>query len=69
MPGWFTTAEPGWWAFWPSWKRAAVRWAAVAVLYGLLTRPLVTGIVLGWLALLAGPRWPPGTSGGATPGG
>ena len=30
VPGWFTTADPGWWAFWPGWKRAAVRWAAVA---------------------------------------
>ncbi len=61
MPGWFTTAEPGWWAFWPGWKRAAVRWAAVAVAAGLDTHPLVTGAVLGWLALLAGlalaPRW------------
>ncbi len=25
VPGWFTTAEPGWWAFWPGWKRAAGR--------------------------------------------
>ena len=61
VPGWFTTAEPGWWAFWPGWKRAAARWAAVAVAAGLDTRPLVTGAVLGWLALLAGlalaPRW------------
>ena len=54
VPGWFTTAEPGWWAFWPGWKRAAVRWAAVAAAAGLDTRPLITGAVLGWLALLAG---------------
>ena len=60
MPGWFTTAEPGWWAFWPGWKRAAVRWATVAAAAGLNTHPLVTGAVLGWLALggraRAGPR-------------
>jgi hypothetical protein len=54
VPGWFTTAEPGWWAFWPGWKRAAVRWAAMAVAGGLYARPLVTGAVLGWLAVLAG---------------
>ena len=29
-PGLFSTAEPGWWAFWPGWKRAAVRWVAAA---------------------------------------
>ena len=56
VPGWFTTAEPGWWAFWPGWKRAAVRWAAVAVAAGLYAHPLVTGAVLGWLALLTGLR-------------
>lgn len=28
--GLFTTAGPGRWAFWPGWKRAAIRWAAVA---------------------------------------
>jgi hypothetical protein len=54
VPGWFTTAEPGWWAFWPGWKRAAVRWAAVAAAAGLDTYPLITGAVLGWLALLTG---------------
>jgi hypothetical protein len=54
VPGWFTTAEPSWWAFWPGWKRAAVRWAAVAVAAGLYARPVVTGAVLGWLALLTG---------------
>ena len=61
VPGWFTTAEPGWWAFWPGWKRAAARWAAVAAAAGLDTHPLITGAVLGWLALLTGlalaPRW------------
>ena len=61
VPGWFTTAEPCWWAFWPGWKRAAVRWAAVAAAAGLDTHPLITGAVLGWLALLTGlalaPRW------------
>jgi len=49
-----SAAEPGWWAFWPGWKRAAVRWAAVAVAAGLDTYPLITVAVLGWLALLTG---------------
>jgi hypothetical protein len=54
VPGWFTTAEPGRWAYLPGWQRAAARWAAVAVAAGLAARPLVTGAVLGWLAVLAG---------------
>ena len=61
VPGWFTTAEPGWWAFWPGWKRAAVRWAALTAAYGLYTHPLITGASLGWLAVVTGcalaPRW------------
>ena len=65
VPGWFSTAEPGRWAFWPAWKRAAARLAAIAVAARLDTRPLVTGAVLGWLALLTGlalaprPKRPP----------
>ncbi len=39
VPGWFSTGQPGRWAFWPGGKRAAVRWAAA----GLMTRPLITG--------------------------
>jgi hypothetical protein len=64
VPGWFTAAEPGRWAYLPGWKRAAVRWAAVAAAAGLLTRPLVTGAVLGWVAVIAGCALAPGTGGG-----
>jgi hypothetical protein len=28
-PGWFTTAQPGRWAYLSGWKRALIRWAAV----------------------------------------
>ena len=36
VPGWFTTGQPGRWAYLPGWQRAAVRWAAVAAAIGLL---------------------------------
>ena len=39
VPGWFTTSQPGRWAYLPGWQRAAVRWAAVAIAAGLYTRP------------------------------
>ena len=51
VPGWFTTGQPGRWAYLPGWKRAAVRWFVVAAAAGLAARPLVTGAVLGWLAI------------------
>jgi len=57
VPGWLSTGQPGRWAFWPGWKRAAVRWAAVAA--GLAARPLVTGAILGWLGIAGGAAgWP-----------
>jgi hypothetical protein len=53
VPGWFTTAEPGWWAFWPGWKRALARWFALAA------RPLVTAAVLGFAGIAGGcAGWP-----------
>ena len=59
MPGWFTTGQPGRWAFLPGWKRAAIRWATVAAAAGLMTRPLVTTVVLGVLAIGGGAAgWP-----------
>jgi len=59
VPGWFTTAGPGRWAFWPGWKRAAIRWAAVAAAAGLAARPLATGAALGGLAVVGGAvSWP-----------
>jgi hypothetical protein len=59
VPGWFTTGQPGRWAFWPGWKRATVRWAVVAAAAGLMTRPLITGIMLGVLAVAGGcAGWP-----------
>ena len=61
MPGWFTTGQPGRWAYLPGWQRAAVRWAAVAAAIGLYARPLITAAVLGGRRLAAGaalaPRW------------
>ena len=61
VPGWFTTGQPGRWAYLPGWQRAAVRWAAVAAAIGLYARPLITAAVLGGLAVAAGaalaPRW------------
>ena len=61
VPGWFTTGQPGRWAWLPGWQRAAVRWAAVAAAIGLYARPLITAAVLGGLAVAAGaalaPRW------------
>ena len=54
VPGWFTTGQPGRWAYLPGWKRAAVRWAVVAAAAGLMTRPLITGVVLGVLAIGGG---------------
>ncbi|GEM_PF-996344 len=61
VPGWFTTGQPGRWAYLPGWQRAAVRWAVVAAGAGLAARPLVSGAALGWLAVLgavaAFPRW------------
>jgi hypothetical protein len=67
VPGWFTTAEPGWWAFWPGWKRAAVRWAALAVTYGLCTHPLITGAAQAGWPSSPGARWlPAGGTGGTS---
>ena len=54
VPGWFTTGQPGRWAYLPGWQRAAVRWAAVAAAIGLYARPLITAAVLGGLAVAAG---------------
>ena len=54
VPGWFTTGQPGRWAYLPGWQRAAVRWAAVAAAIGLHARPLITAVVLGGLAVAAG---------------
>ena len=51
VPGWFTTGQPGRWAFLPGWQRAAVRWAAVAAAVGLYARPLITAAVLGAAAV------------------
>ena len=57
MPGWFTTGQPSRWAFWPGWKRAAVRWFVIAA--GLMARPLPTSVALGVLAMLgAAAGWP-----------
>ena len=59
VPGWLTTGQPSRWAFWPGWKRALVRWSAVAAAAGLATRPLVTGGVLGFGAIAGGcAGWP-----------
>jgi hypothetical protein len=59
VPGWFTTGQPGRWAYLPGWKRAAVRWAVVAAAAGLSVRPLVTSVVLGVLAVGGGAvGWP-----------
>ncbi len=59
VPGWFTTAGPGRWAFWPGWKRAAIRWAVVIAAAGLAARPLATAAVLGGLAVAGGAAsWP-----------
>ena len=54
VPSWFTTGQPGRWAYPPGWQRAAVRWAAVAAAIGLYARPLITAAVLGGLAVAAG---------------
>jgi hypothetical protein len=54
LAGWFTTGQPRRWAYLPGWQRAAVRWAAVAVVAGLYARPLITAAVLGGLAVAAG---------------
>ena len=54
VPGWFTTGQLGRWAWLPGWQRAAVRWAAVAAAIGLYAWPLITGAVLGGLAVAAG---------------
>jgi hypothetical protein len=51
VPGWFTTGQPGRWAYLPGWKRAAIRWAVVASAAGLMTRPAITGTLLGVLAI------------------
>ena len=54
VPGWFTTGQPGRWAYLPGWQRAAVRWTAVAAVLGVYARPLITVAVLGALAVAAG---------------
>jgi hypothetical protein len=54
LPGWFTTGQPGRWAYLPGWQRAAVRWAAVTSAIGFYSRPLATGAVLGGAAVAAG---------------
>jgi hypothetical protein len=54
VPGWFTTGQPGRWAYLPGWKRASIRWAAVAAAIGLYARSLLTAAVLGGLAVAAG---------------
>jgi hypothetical protein len=51
VPGWLSTGQPSRWAFWPGWKRALVRWFAVAAAAGLAARPLITGVMLGVLAV------------------
>jgi hypothetical protein len=59
VPGWWRGGQPSRWSFWPGWKRALARWFAVAAAAGLLIRPLVTGIMLGLLAAMAGAAgWP-----------
>ena len=69
VPGWFTTAEPGRWAYLPGWQRAAARWAAVAVAAGLSARPCGPGRCwAGWPCWPAA-RWPPASSGGGMSGG
>ncbi len=57
VPGWFTTGQPGRRAYLPGWKCAAVhRFVAAA---GLCARPLVTGAVLGWMAIAStAAGWP-----------
>jgi hypothetical protein len=61
VPGWFTTGQPGRWAWLPGWQRAAVRWTAVTAAIGLYTRPLITATALGTAALARAaarvPRW------------
>ena len=54
VPGWFTTGQPGRWAFLPGWQRAAVRWAAIAAAAGFYARPLTAGAVLAGLVAVAG---------------
>jgi hypothetical protein len=51
VPGWLSTGQPSRSAFWPGWKRAAVRWGVVAAAAGLAARPLTTGVMLGVLAV------------------
>ena len=59
VPGWFTTGQPGRWAYLPGWKRAAIRWFTVAAAAGLLVRPLPTTVALGVLAIGgAAAGWP-----------
>ena len=59
VPGWLSTGQPSRWAFWPGWKRALVRWFAVAAAAGLAARPLITGVMLGVLAVAGGcGGWP-----------
>ncbi|HET6191754.1 MAG TPA: hypothetical protein VFE59_32685, partial [Trebonia sp.] len=60
VPGWFTTGQPGRWAYLPGWQRAAVRRTAVAATAGLDARPLLTGAVLGAAAAAAGAALAPG---------
>ena len=54
VPGWFTTGQPGRWAYLPGWQRAAVRWMVVAAAIGLYVRPPIAAVVLGGLAVVAG---------------
>jgi hypothetical protein len=54
VPGWFTTGQPGRWAYLPGWQRAAIRWAAIAAAIGLYARSLIAAAVLGGLAVAAG---------------
>ncbi len=51
VPGWWSADQPSQWAYLPGWKRAAVRWAAVAAAAGLAARPLITCVMLGVLAI------------------
>jgi hypothetical protein len=51
VPGWFTTGQPGRWAYLPGWQRVAVRCAAVATVIGLHAHPLLTAAVLGAAAV------------------
>ena len=60
VPGWFTTGQPGRWAFLPGWQRAATRWAVVAAAIGLYARPLITGVVLGAAAVAGAAALAPG---------